>query len=228
MSSDMVEIHDANIVVIPEEPLKQVAIAASWVEEGEFASLMRKPLTMNQGLSFDVSLGTTTGMYQIESMRSQKVISLSSQRIEVHDRSGEGDLTKSQIPRTMALLIDALKPGRIKAIGANWEVVFKSPNALSAGAEIAEKLLRRDINFLPRNIRPIGGSARLYLSDISGTMYVLAFEPRGQNIETEELWMTCNANMSYPENFSNELLESIFQQSYNLLFEVKESLFPVP
>jgi len=224
----MVDIHDANIVVIPEEPLKQVANAASWAEEGEFALLMRKPLTINQGLTFDVSLGTTTGMYQIESMRSQKVISLSSQRIEVHDRSGEADLTKAQIPRTMTLLIDALNPGRIKAVGANWEVVFKSPDAISAGAEIAEKLLRRDISFLSRNIRLIGGSARLYLSDSSGIMYVLAFEPRGQNIETEELWMTCNANITYPENFSNELLESMFRQSYNLLFEVKESLFPVP
>jgi len=224
----MLEVLDANIVIIPEEPLKQTVSGTSLFEQSEFASLMRKPLTISQGLSFDVSLGTTVGTYQIESMRSQKVISLSPIRLEVHDRSGESDLKKAQIPETMAAFMSVIHVGRIKAIGTNWEIVFKSPKVGSAGTAIAEKLLRQDTNFLPHNIKRDGGSVRLYLSDSSGTTYILALEPRGQNIQTDELWMSCNATVNYPEDLSIELLKEMFQQSYHLLFEVKESLFPTP
>ncbi len=226
MPSDMLEVLDANIVLIPEEPLKQTVHAASLFEEGELASLIRKPVTVTQGLSFDVTLGTTVGMYQFESMRSQKTISLSSWRVEVHDRSGEPDLERAQIPETMVALATALRVGPIKAIGANWEVTFKLSELTSASAAIAEKLLLKDTSFLPKNITSIGGAVRLFLSDHSGLEYTLAIEPRGQNSRTDELSMSCNANVTGPETLSLELLKATFQQSYHLLFEVKKSLFP--
>ncbi len=228
MPSDMLEVLDANIVIIPEEPLTQTVNAVSLFERSELAPFMRKPLTVGQGLGLDVTLGTTTGMYQIESMRSQKTISLSPLRIEVHDRSGEADFERARIPETMLALANALHIGRIKAIGANWEVMFKSAEGVPASREIAEKLLQQDMSFLPQNMAPIGGAARLFLSDPSGEVYTLAIEPRGQNALTDELWMFCNANVNNPEALSIELLRAMFQQSYDLLFEVKESLFPAP
>lgn len=119
MSSDMLEVLDANIVILPEEPLTQSVNAMSLFEESELASLLRKPLTVSQGLSLDAAIGAAVGTFQIESMRSQKAISLSPLRIEVHDRSGQLDLEKAQIPETMFALANALHVGRIKAIGTN-------------------------------------------------------------------------------------------------------------
>ncbi len=227
MSSDMLEVLDANIIIIPEGPLTQTVNAMSLFEGSKLASFMRKPLTLGQGLSLDVTLGTTTGTYQIESMRSQKVIVLSPLRIEVHDRSGEPDFEKARIPETMIALADVLHVEHVKAIGANWEIMFKSPREISASAVIAKKLLRQDTGFLPHNMSSVGGAVRLFLTDPSGE-YTLAIEPRGQIAQTDDLWMTCNANVSYPENLSVDLLKDMFQQSYNLLFQMKESLFSAP
>lgn len=228
MSSDILEVLDANIVIILEEPLKQTANAIPLFEASELESLMRKPLTIHQALSLDVALGIPLGMYQIESMRSQKTISLSQSRIEVHDRSGEPDLEKARIPETMVALTNALHVEHIKAIGANWEVIFKSAEGTPASTEIAEKLLRQDTSFLPQNMTPIGGGTRMFLSDPSGVMYTLVIEPRGQDALTEELWMSCNAHVVNHETVSIELLKEMFQQSHDLLFKVKKSLFPAP
>src|SRR5450759_4356856 len=139
MSNDKLELLDANIVILPEEPLTQIANAMSLFEGGELASFMRKPLTANQGLNLELTLGAAVGTYQIESMRSQKTISLSAVRIEVHDRSGNCDLENAQIPETMVALANALHIHRIKAIGANWEVMLKLQEGEHASAAIAEK-----------------------------------------------------------------------------------------
>src|SRR5258708_20416831 len=90
MSTDGLEVVDANIVILPEEPLKQHEIvnAMSLFERKELESFMRKPLTINQGLNLDLTLGAAVGTFQIESMRTQKTISLSAVPIDAHDRSG--------------------------------------------------------------------------------------------------------------------------------------------
>lgn len=227
MSSNVLEVLDANIIILPQEPLKQIANPVSLLEGRELESFLRKPLTISQGVNLDVASGVAIATFQIESMRSQKTISLSSLRIEVHDRSGEPDFEKAQLPETMVALVNTLPIGPIKAIGANWEVMFKSQEGVYAGTEIAEKLLRQDTNFLPQNMTIIGGAARMFLSDPSSSVaYILAIEPRGQNALTDELWMSCNANLNNVEDLSIELLKDMFQRSYRLLFEVKGSLFP--
>lgn len=229
MSSDGLEVLDANIVILPEEPLTQIGNALSLFEGSELSSFMKKPLTANQGLNLDLALGAAVGTLQIESMKSQKTISISPVRIEVHDRSGDLDLEKAQIPEMMVALANALHIKRIKAIGANWEVVFKSREGVTASTAVAEKLLRQDtMSFLPQDMKLIGGAARVFLSGPSDVMYVLAIEPRLQNPQTDELWLTCNANLASPESLTIELLKDMFQQSFHLLFEVKESLFPAP
>src|SRR6266700_3376045 len=119
MSSDGLEVLDANIVILPEEPLTQIGNVMSLFEESELTAFMRKPLTANQGLNLDLTLGAAVGTLQIESMRSQKTMSISSVRIEVHDRSGNRDLDSAQIPETMFALANALHIKRVKAIGAN-------------------------------------------------------------------------------------------------------------
>jgi hypothetical protein len=58
------EILDANIVILPEEPLTQAAKTASLLEEEALASLIRKPLTIGQGLIFDAAPGAPTEVYQ--------------------------------------------------------------------------------------------------------------------------------------------------------------------
>src|SRR5712691_9861099 len=213
MSSDTLEVLDANIVIIPEEPLKQTVNAVSLIEESDLAMFMRKPLTVTQGLGLDLALGgALIGTYQIESMRSQKTIGFSPLRIEVHDRSGEPDLEKARIPETMVALVNALDMKRIKAIGANWAIMFKSLEGTPASTEIAEKLLRQDTSFLPQNMSPIGGAARIFLSDPSGVVYTLVIEPRGQDALTDELWMSCNAHLASSEALSIERLKEMFQQ----------------
>ena len=161
-------------------------------------------------------------------MRCQKTISLSAVRIEVHDRSGNRDLESTQIPEMMVALANALQIDRIKAIGANWEVMFKLPEGIPASTAIAEKLLQPSTSFLPQDMTLIGGAARMFLSGSSDVMYTLAVEPRVQNPLTDELWITCNANLTSPGSLSVELLKEMFQQSYHLLFKVQESLFPAP
>ena len=228
-NDDGLEVLDANIVILPEEPLPQIGNVMSLFEGSELSSFMKKPLTANQGLNLDLALGAAVGTLQIESMKSQKIISISPVRIEVHDRSGDPDLEKAQIPEMMVALVNALHIKRIKAIGANWEVVFKSREGVTASAAVAEKLLRQDTaSFLPQDMKLTGGTARLFLSGPSDVMYVLAIEPRLQNPQTDELWLTCNANLASPESLTIELLKDMFQQSFRLLFEVKESLFPAP
>ncbi len=224
MSSNGLEVLDANIVILLEEPLRQ-NLSVALFEEGQLASLMQKP-TFSQGLNVDPATGATVSMYQIESMRSQKIINLSSLRIEVHDRSGERDLEKARLPETIVALVNMLHIESAKAIGANWGITFKLQGEVSAGAAIEEKLLQRNFDFLPQHITSIGGTARLFLSDGAGMMYTLAFEPRGQDTKTNEVWMTCNANVPNPEDLSVERLEVTFQRCYELLFQVKESLFP--
>ncbi len=229
MSSDEIfEVLDANIVIIPEEPLPQTVNPLLLFEKSELAILMKKPLTVGQGINLDVTIGAATGTLQIESMKSQKTVSLGPLRVEVHDRSGNSDLERAKIPKTAVVLADVLNIKRITAIGANWEVVFKSPEGISAAASVAEKLLHKNTSFLPPNITPVGGAVRMFLSDDSGVTYILVIEPRGQNAQTNDLWMSCNAQVANPESLSLELLKDVFQQSYGLLLKVKESLFPFP
>lgn len=229
MSSDeKFEVLDANIVIIPGETLLQTINPLLLFERNDLATLMRKPLTVGQGINMDMTIGAVTGMLQIESMKSQKTVSLGPLRVEVHDRSGNTDLEKAKIPKTAVVLVDVLNIKRISAIGANWEVVFKSPGGISASAAIADRLLQQNTSFLPSNVSPVGGAARMFLSDDAGVIYTLVIEPRGQNVQTNELWMSCNAHIANPETLSVELLTDVFQQSYNLLLKVKESLFPFP
>lgn len=229
MSSDEVfEILDANIVIIPEKPLPQTVNPLLLFEGSGLAMLMRKPLTIGQGINLDLTIGAATGTLQIESMKSQKTVSLGPLRVEVHDRSGNIDPEGAKIPKTAIVLVDALNIKDISAIGANWEVVFKSPEGISAAVAVTEKLLQQNHSFLPKNISPVGGAVRMFLSDDSGVMYTLVVEPRGQNVQTNDLFMSCNAHVANPESISLELLKEIFQQSYDLLLKVKASLFPFP
>jgi hypothetical protein len=227
MSSNMFTILDANIIIIPEEPLTHAIKSMSLFEEKDFAPLIGSPLKVEQSLSFDATLGVATGMYLFEGMQSHKTIHLSSTRIEVHDRSGDPNIEATQIPETMMALANILHINRIKAIGTNWEITFKSPQSVAASTVIAEKLLWQDTSFLPANMKPTGGSADLFIVDDLGTQYILKIESRGQGQAADEFWMLCNANNNKPEPLSIELLKEMFQQSYRLLFEVKESLFPV-
>ncbi len=184
MSDDNLEVLDANIVILPEEPLTPIVNALSLFVNGKLASFIRKPLTPSQGLNID--------------------------------------------PETMVALANALHIEHVKAIGANWQVIIKLPEGTIASAEIAKKLLQQNTSFLPQNLGLVGGAARLFLSDPSGVEYTLAIEPGAQNPQTDELWMTCNANRTSPEALTIDLLKEMFQQSYHLLFEVKESFFPDP
>jgi hypothetical protein len=224
--SDTLEVLDSNIVILLEEPLTQIANPLSLFEGSELTSFMKKPLTPSQGINLDLASGATVGTLQIESMKSQKTISLSPVRIEVHDRSGNRDPESTQIPETMVALANALHIHRVKAIGANWEVMLTLQEGVLASKEVAEKLLQQGTSFLPQNMELIGGTARMFLSGSSGVVYTLAIEPRLQNPQTNELWMTCNANHPSLEALSIELLKEMFRQSYQLLFKVQESLFP--
>src|SRR6266849_457726 len=107
MSSNRLEVLDASIVLLLEEPLRQ-NVSLTMFEEGELASLLRKP-TINPALTIDPTTGTPLSMYQIESMRSQKAIRISALRVEVHDRSGEDSLEKAHLPETIVALVDALQ-----------------------------------------------------------------------------------------------------------------------
>ncbi len=126
----------------------------------------------------------------------------------------------------MVALANTLNIKRIKAIGANWEVILKLEEGNHASAAIAKKLFQQNTSFLPQNVRLIGGSARVFLSDPSDRVYTLSLEPRAQNPVVDELWMSCNANIPSPEALSIDLLKEVFQQSYHLLFKMQESLFP--
>src|SRR5205814_10173659 len=109
MSSDMLEVLNANIVIIPEVPLALTANPLLLFEKSDLSSLVRKPLTVGQGINLDLNLGAASGTLQIESMRSHKTISLSPLRVEVHDRSGNANVKEAKIPETTVAMASAFR-----------------------------------------------------------------------------------------------------------------------
>lgn len=221
MPGDVPEILDANIVVLLTEPLPPTAEVIKRLEAGKVSSGLKKPWNFSQVVNVEGGRGAFAGV-QIESMRSQKLVTFGPARFETHDLSGR--LASSDLPRVVHQIATALDSGDVSGIGANVELTFDVQDG-SAGGLILSKLLVQDLGFLPTNVSAQGGAARFFLERDSATKHVVAIEPRLNESATKTVWMHCNTYCQLSDAPYQPQYEAVFQQTYELLRHLAQSLF---
>src|SRR5260221_3448792 len=223
MPGDTMEILDANIIAVLKTPLTRVSNIGTLFSGEEIAPLMRQPLDLSQGIVLDPAVGGAVGTNQVESMRSQKTVTFSPMRIEAHDRSGKEDLTETKLPELFSAVMRALEVD-VQVVGSSIEASFRGQRP--ASAIIGEKVLLPNGPYVPEGMTLTGGSARLYLArgEPSTATYTLAIEPRGQDVKTSEIWMSCNAQVFISEVPSVEQLYELLNDCVRTLWDVKQRL----
>lgn len=226
MPDTLQEVIDVNLVAVPAVPLTQIANPRATLESDAFRQELRTPLTYNQGLIVDPA-GTTMLSYQIESMRSQKSIVISPQRIELHDRSGDLPAQTGILPDLMVRLLHALNIDDLKAVGANFDLLCRfGEDKGTAARAIANGLLQRNLGFLPSGVTLSGGSTRLFLSGEHGVKYIFVIEPRFNDVDTLDAFLSCNVEVAATEVPPVDQLTTIFQSGYGVLRAIVTNLLP--
>ncbi len=223
------DVLDANMVVVLEELLTQSELAqvAALPESEDFSALVQPPLSYSQGLVLDPLRGGAIPSQNIESMRSQKTVSVSASRIEVHDRSGRLDPASDSVPATIHTVARILGVERLKAVGANFELTLKERADGSAAKDIAEGVLRADLDFLPAGTSLIGGGVRLFLAGEDKVTYTASIEPRFNDPATPLLFTAFNANVVISHMPEVQELSAIFQKGHRVLLDLMQALFPL-
>ena len=219
----------ASIIALFEEPLSNVAVVtanpALVFETEDYANLLAPPLTYTSTLAIDPNTRTAMPTLQVESMRSQKVISFGALRIEVQDRSGSADIEKSTLPELMRVLSERLGSGRTRDIGANHDLLLMTDIADTASAAIARGVFSEVQRLVPSGLHLIGGSGRFSLSADDGITFTVAIEPRFNEPLTRNIWMSCNGNISSPTMPDQDGLNQLLHKVHSVLLHVQRSAF---
>jgi hypothetical protein len=231
MPGETVEVLDTNIVALFQEPALQIPNLGAVFATDEFAPLLRPPLEISQALQIDATntqLGAAVPAvtsFQIESMRSQKTLAVSPLRLEAHDRSGREEARDTKLPELFTAALRALG-GHVKAVGANFNITFKASDETTAASSIAKRVLTDRSDLVPDGMAVIGGSAHILVAVAAhpGVAYTLGIEPRGNDLGTNQVWMTCNANVVTSELPTNEQLYSLLDDCRRIVMHVKESI----
>ncbi len=221
---------DANIVVILDEPpaeLNQAALMKMF-ETVDVQKLLKPPHSFSQALGIDtLGRGTSTSL-EVESFRSQKTVSISAQRIDVHDRSDAEDIRTKELPETVLCFAELLGVEAIKAVGANYVFLITGDDEPAAKV-IASRLLTSTTPLAPDGTILTGGSVRLFLSSDDGSVtYTAAIEPRLNDIETTTLFATLNINADWTEMPDLSKLSELFNRGYTVAHTLLTSLFNGP
>jgi len=224
MSSSTVEVLDANIVVVLSTLLTRIA-AASLFESDELKPYM-KGVSVGQGLQLDTTSGALGPVFAFESMRSQRAVNIGPNRIEVHERSGKLDFDSDDLAFILGFLVQRLEAS-VSNVGTNLEVTFTLPGEQTAAEAIAEKLFRQGTGHIPEETQPAGGAGRIFLKGAGNVRYTVFIEPRLNNPETREIWMTSNANIVTAEMPTPQELAELVRQNVRVMKQVAISLFSV-
>src|SRR5258706_8242390 len=146
MSSDDIEVLDASVVVLPTAPLTQLAHVSALFQTDELKSLMRT-VAAAQSLQLDPASGNVAPVLSFESMRDQRVAHVGSNRIAVHDRSGNRDFDVEALVRILEYLAREME-ATVSAVGANYDVTFPVPGGKNAAQTIANALFKDRKSYL--------------------------------------------------------------------------------
>jgi hypothetical protein len=188
-----VDLSDANVVFVFAEPFSGVGKAPDIVKSGVLSDLMRPPVNVAQAISVSQSGGGPVQSLVLESMRSQKSVSISPQRLEVHHVSDRQDLENSKVSNLALGLATELNIGAVSAVGFNYEITFNLPDGERAGATIADKLLKLEPDILPLGARSLGGGARIFFEQ-NNQYFTIVIEPQGGDLQTQTVWIAANCN----------------------------------
>ncbi len=216
------QVLDISIVAVLNQPTLNIPNPPALFQSEEFEDLLRPPITYSQTLTLDPARGATTA-HQFESMASQKSVSVSNFRVEAHDRSGRYNPVSSDLPLLFHKMLNQLNIQEIQALGANYEFQLKAPN--NAAQTIAQKLLVNVESVLPIGSQVRGGAARIYFGDDNNSLYTLIVEPRFNDPSTNNIWMSCNYNITAIEAPAVEEVASILGRGYNVIERFAQELF---
>ena len=61
-----------------------------------------------------------------------------------------------------------------------------------------------------------GGAVRVYLDGEAGTRYTVKIEPRFDDLETRNIWISCNQHMITNTLLPEEALKAILERGYEV------------
>jgi len=225
MSSNDIEVLDASVVVVPAAPLTQLAHVSALFQTDELKSLMRT-VTAAQSLQLDAASGNVAPALSFESMRDQRVAHVGSNRIAVHDRTGDQDFDVEALAHILEYLVRELGV-TVSAVGANFDVTFPVPGGKNAAQTIANALFKDRKSYLAEGMETLGGATRLFLSQSDGARYTVAIEPRFNSLEATDLYITSNANLAIEVMPTSERLVQLVRDNCGVVERVARSLFSV-
>lgn len=225
MPDNEMEVLDANIVVLSSAPLAQIAKVPTVLESVDLKKYL-KGLVPGQMLQVDATAGSAYPMLSFESMRNQRSVNVSANRIEIHDRSGNPDLDIEALAFIACYLVEQLEVS-IRTLGTNFDVMFPAPGGQNAVQAISNALFREPRHYLADSARPIGGSGRFYLEQDDGVRYTVAIEPRFGNVEAADIFITSNANLVTEKAPTVDDLVHLVRNNRELVREATLSLFSV-
>ncbi|MCL4540839.1 MAG: hypothetical protein M1396_00620 [Chloroflexi bacterium] len=224
------EILDTNVVILLAEPSPRIPDIQRLLNSGDLPHLFRPPHSYSQGIAVDLLRGPQIA-HQFESMRSQKSISVTATRVEVHDHSSNIDFSKAELAQIALDVAKALQLSRTQAVGATCTASFLAPGECTAATAIRNSFLRQPYSFLPEHVSLIGGGVRFFLAGKDNTTYTLVVEPRNQERTTREIWVSANVEIalnSLPEvDRITTLLRDAYEPISKLQTFVLESGSPV-
>lgn len=225
MSTTDVEVLGTNIVVLTAAPLTDLAKAPALFESDELKPLLRG-VTATQVLQIDASSGATAPMLAFESMRSQKIVNIGTNRIDVNDRSGDWDFDAEVLAHILEYVVRQLEAS-VRAVGVNLDLTFPAPDDQNSAQAIAKALFAKRKDYVLDDMESLGGTGRLILQQVGGVRYTVTIEPRFNSLETTELFMTSNANIATEEVPSVEGLAKLARENRRVLAHVAHALFSV-
>ena len=220
-----IQVLDTNIIVALAEPMGTVPNPSSFFESEAFEDLLSPGLRYSQGVTVDLTRNVAAPIVFAESMRSQKSAGLAPSRIEVHDLAAEPDVEHSVLPDLLYQIVTNLPSIHPQAIGANHEVQFRADNNETAARAIGNRVLPNEERFAPPGFHLVAGGVRYGVRGEDGVIYTVAIEPRLNNPETHNVWMSCNGNIDTTELPSVDQLLSLLSEGHRILHHALNSFF---
>ena len=179
---------DVNAGVVPSGAIPALAQVATTLTSTDWSALLEPPLSYSQAVTFDPSRGVAPA-FQIDSMKSQRSVSVGGIRLEGHEYAGNRDLRQSQLPELITRVATAVGIQEISAVVGSQAYVIDTVNEKTAAKVITDGLHRDTTGWFEEKIQAYGGAGRLFLGE-EGVNYTLAIEPQGNEIGTKTVWMS--------------------------------------
>jgi hypothetical protein len=205
-------VHDlisASIVFLLDEPIDSGQDISKLVRSEEFLQLIGRRIAYAPGIAPDAQGGLKQS-HTFESVQTHKVVAISPNRVEAHDRSGQDDMSSlAELAFGVQSLVGVKK---VRAVGVNFEIVLDDTSG-AAGKTIAQHVLSPALKSSTAGMTISGASAKFFLTDDDQTTGTLQIEPRWNDVNSPEIWISTNTNMMVSEIPTLEALNSLCAQA---------------